>query len=132
MNKRRVLLAGDLLWATLVFVLCALPSSAFPDIRLFAFPHADKVVHLFLFFVMSFLLRAGISARTGCNLARATLITILACITYGGIIEILQGALFHRGAEWLDLLADTIGAIAGSLASIAMARLRAKKKNPRR
>jgi VanZ family protein len=43
-------------------------------------------------------------------------------VAYGGLIEILQDRYFQRGGEWLDLLADAVGAVVGTVASIAVRR----------
>ncbi|AMR78132.1 VanZ family protein [Cupriavidus nantongensis] len=39
----------------------------------------------------------------------------LGLVAYGGVIELLQGQTGYREADWLDLLADTVG-VAAALA----------------
>ncbi|MNT88874.1 hypothetical protein D3C72_2294960 [compost metagenome] len=38
---------------------------------------------------------------------------LLALVVYGGVIELLQGMTAYREADWLDLVADTGGILAG-------------------
>jgi VanZ family protein len=110
MNARRSLFLRNVAWAIVVFALCAVPGSVMPG-RM-AIPHADKVVHFTLFLVMGFLARGAWRGGTW----RVGLLVVLGCAAYGGLIEVLQERYFHRGGEWLDLLADVAGAVAGCLA----------------
>ncbi|SLN27550.1 hypothetical protein ROA7450_01109 [Roseovarius albus] len=48
-------------------------------------------------------------------------------VLYGGAIEMIQPA-FERGAEWLDLLADSLGALAGVAPGQLRARIRARSR----
>ncbi|MDR1274250.1 MAG: VanZ family protein [Odoribacteraceae bacterium] len=121
MTKRNAFLALVILWATVIFTLCAIPSSSFPSTRV-AIPHADKIVHFFMFLVMSVLLHGELRSRARLRRAWACVITILACVAYGGLIEVLQDRYFQRGGEWLDLLADAVGAVIGTLTSVATRR----------
>ena len=41
--------------------------------------------------------------------------TIIGLIAYGMLIELLQGMTAHRYAEWGDVLANTVGTLAGIL-----------------
>ncbi|MBC5619980.1 MULTISPECIES: VanZ family protein [Butyricimonas] len=109
---KHVLLWCNLLWAGVIFFLCAIPSSSIPDPKL-NIPHLDKVVHFGMFFIMSVFLcdalRHKLSSRA------CYLIAIGFSFAYGGLIEILQYKYFHRGGDWWDLLADVLGGIAGCL-----------------
>jgi len=44
---------------------------------------------------------------------RLALWVVVGVISYGGVIELIQPA-FGRTAEWLDLLADGVGAVIGA------------------
>ena len=47
---------------------------------------------------------------------KAKLYSLLICIFYGGLIEILQGTIFiERSADWFDFLADGVGSLVGLL-----------------
>lgn len=52
---------------------------------------------------------------------RSALWVILAAIAYGALIEGIQPT-FGRSAEWADLLADAVGAIAGAGIGVVIAR----------
>jgi VanZ family protein len=126
MTTRRSLLPRAIAWAIVILVLCAIPSSAIPVTRV-TIPGADKLVHFLLFLVMGFLARGELRERARLGTWPAFALSLLACTAYGGMIEILQENFFHRGGEWLDLLADTAGAIAGNLARLPLER--GKKRN---
>lgn len=78
-------------------------------------PHLDKWVHGAVYGVFLFLLLMGWrrhrSALTLSNYSAA----IMVAVSYGGIMEILQLLSEERSFEWLDIAANTIGAIVGSI-----------------
>ena len=88
-------------------------------LRLFPFLHGfaymDKLVHAGLHGVLATLLWwTGVAWSRAKQLrwtARHALMIVLLCAAYGGLIELLQAAFTTtRGAEWLDELANTMGA----------------------
>jgi len=67
----------------------------------------DKLSHLVTYFVLAgwFGLLAG---------NRAILLwTLVAVIAFGGLIELLQALTPYRQADWVDMLANSSGALAG-------------------
>lgn len=48
-------------------------------------------------------------------------VVLLLAIAYGGLIELIQ-PLVGRSAEWVDLLADALGALAGAGLGLALRR----------
>ena len=93
----------------------------FGDTEMPHIPGIDKVVHACMFGGLTFVgeldcsrwrikrrnLR-GDAALVGWHLAA---VIALASIAFGGAIELLQGAMhMGRGADWLDWLADAVGA----------------------
>ena len=65
----------------------------------------DKSNHLLAFAVMAWL---------GCKaFPQRVAIVLLSLLAYGALIEILQSFTPTRSAEWLDLLADGLGILAG-------------------
>jgi len=81
----------------------------------------DKVGHALAF--------AGLAALVAFALAKLPLRRRLmsaasASTAVGGLLELVQSALPYRSAEWLDLLADAIGAVLGALVLASFARLR--------
>ncbi|MFW2590124.1 VanZ family protein [Sagittula sp. SSi028] len=54
---------------------------------------------------------------------RLTPWVLLIAVGYGGLIEVIQ-PWFGRQADWMDLVADAVGATAGAGIGYALARLR--------
>jgi VanZ family protein len=104
---------ATLAWALIILVLCAIPGRDLPNISWLALLAFDKWVHAGIFFVLVLLfLRANVlelqsrvtSARLG----------LAAVIVYGGLLEVMQGALFEeRTADIYDFIANTFGAVLG-------------------
>jgi VanZ family protein len=109
------------LWALVIFILCAMPSSLVPG-GTRSIPHVDKIVHFGLFFVMGVLSCGELRSRTRLGWWWTLALSVIICTIYGGLIEILQERYFHRGGEWLDLLADVAGAVAGAFVYILLRR----------
>ena len=89
-----------ILWTVLIFVLCTLPSEHLPK-------NNDKTNHLLAF--------AGFTFFWLFHASRYWLILLIA-VVYGIGIEFWQATLpasFHRGFEWYDALADSIGGVMG-------------------
>jgi VanZ family protein len=80
------------------------------------FPHADKVIHFGMFFVLTAVLIYEFVIRNkkiAYPSRQFLFVCILFPIAFGGIIEILQEAFFKpRSAEWLDWAADITGVLA--------------------
>ncbi|MBF6991330.1 MULTISPECIES: VanZ family protein [Cupriavidus] len=65
----------------------------------------DKSNHLLAFGVLALLGRRAFAGH-GLSL-------LLVLVVYGGVIELLQGMTAYREADWLDLVADACGVLAG-------------------
>ena len=105
MVYRKTWLAAGWLLILLIGYLSLTPSPPTPLV----FPHADKLEHLVAYALLMGWFCQIYSAR------RQRIYLALACIAYGGIIELLQGWGGHRYAEWADLLADSLGVALGWL-----------------
>ncbi len=68
------------------------------------FEHIAAYIALSLLFVLSFK-----------NRNKVIIISIIICTMYGGLMEVLQG-ITGRNPGFIDLLADLIGSIIGSMA----------------
>jgi len=93
-----------------VTVLSLLPSRDLPDVPMF--PHADKVIHFFMYGFMAFFLCWASPGKTATRLIHYTGI-ILFCTAYGMLMEFLQGTLaqLDRTFSWNDGAANLAGAI---------------------
>ena len=99
--------AAVLVCGVAILVVSVIPVSGGPDI-----PYLDKVVHLCQYWLFAWLLVQAI--RTGGLRERDYLVLAwVYAASYGLLIEIIQGFLPWRSADWADALANAIGAAAG-------------------
>ncbi len=71
----------------------------------------DKVIHTFIFMVLTLLMIVGFRKQHKFNKLRtnAVLSTIVICSLYGFLIELIQLFLPYRSVEFADILADLVG-----------------------
>ncbi len=101
----------SIIWAVIILIGCTikvdLPHDEDPT--KFHIPHADKIVHFGIFFILSALI--GFEKKI---LKTSDKIKIILIGTvYGILIEIIQYFIPWRGFDYFDMLADSIGAICG-------------------
>lgn len=78
------------------------------DIRL-----SDKAMHALMYALLALSLAAALF-RNRHAAWRTALLSILGTTLYGALLELLQATCTRtRSGEWLDVLADLIGALAG-------------------
>ncbi|PQJ11668.1 hypothetical protein CJD36_007690 [Flavipsychrobacter stenotrophus] len=107
-----------ILWTLLILLGCFMPSRSVPKVDV---PLIDKWVHFAFFGGFSFFwLCTNPSVKT----ARLVTISIIA-IAFGSLIEILQGAFpsLGRASEFMDAVADSIGALIGIVLFVACSRI---------
>ncbi len=107
-----------MLWALLIFILCAIPGHDIPHVSFLELLEFDKFVHAGLFFVLVALLAKGFSMQdTVPSLKRFPLPSaFVICVTYGGALELMQGAFFsERTADIYDFIANSFGSVVGWL-----------------
>lgn len=107
-----ILLGRNIIWATVIFILCTLPGDSIPNPHL-NIPHLDKAVHFGMFFIMAVLLCNELEYQTQFRLRKIYAITVFIAFLYGGAIEVLQQHCFSRSGDVWDLVADVVGAVAG-------------------
>jgi VanZ family protein len=96
-----------LLWTIIISILTLLPGKDLPKVDIVNF---DKIAHLGVFFALNLLYLRWL-AKSNHHISRILSITMI-CIAYGGIIEILQGALYtDRYADIYDFIFNTLGCI---------------------
>jgi VanZ family protein len=71
---------------------------------------SDKLKHISAFAALAVVARLC-GRPTGLNL----LVVVGGLLLYGGLIEIVQTQLPYRSGDWLDLVADSLGIVLGSL-----------------
>ena len=97
-------------WALIIFILCATPGQYIPSASWLELLSFDKWVHAGIFFVLSSLhLITAAKNKKG----RALLLAGIAlCITYGGLLEVMQAKCFsNRSADWQDFVANSVGCL---------------------
>ena len=93
--------------AIAILYFSVIPIGPGPDV-----PYLDKVVHLCQYWLFAWLLVQTI--RAGRLKERDYLILAwIYAASYGLLIEVIQGFLPWRSADWADALANAIGAAAG-------------------
>lgn len=105
-----------LLWALLILILCGLPGTSFPRLSFLDWLRPDKIVHLILFGVQSYLFILGFikQDRYSSLQSHAERYGVLSSIAYGCLIEILQATIFiGRSGDVRDAIADALGALIG-------------------
>lgn len=105
-----------ILWAVVIFILCAIPGDDLPTTPFFNIPHFDKMVHAFLYAVLEYLLMFGFTKQYYSNkiLKCALGMSLILNISYGAVIEILQGTIFiERSTDIFDIMANASGAFFG-------------------
>ncbi len=111
--KFRYLLPA-ILWSVIIFFIIAIRGSRIPDSALFYIPHFDKLLHAGIFFVLSILLLWGLIKQKKNKKAIPYIITLLFCVIYGGVTEIIQHFFVDgRSGEIADFAANTIGSLIG-------------------
>lgn len=82
----------------------------------------DKLNHVLAFAGPCF---AGLAALPRADLRRGLLLGA-ALAAYGGGLELLQGLMPPRNADWADLLADALGVLLGAAVYVAATRVVAR------
>ncbi|MEZ2441951.1 VanZ family protein [Chitinophaga sp. RCC_12] len=103
-----------ILWIILILVLCTLPGKDIPSNTFFDKIHFDKFVHFGLFGGIVLFLSLGIYWQKK-HISAGTLVLLVICAAgYGLAIEFIQEYwAIGRSFDMFDVLADTLGAIAG-------------------
>jgi len=114
----------NIIWAAIIFILCAVPGDELPKTNAIQIPHFDKIVHYGMFFIMGIFLMAEFRIQTKLKRVTILIISILLIGIYGGAIEFLQQNYFvNRSGDYMDLLADILGSITGIFFFVFLTRL---------
>lgn len=108
----------SIIWAIFILVLCTIPGNQINKVKFIDIPHLDKFVHFFFYFVFTLLLISENNKQRTLRKVSVDAILIAATISlsYGALIEILQKVLIiNRGADIMDLIANTFGFLLAAL-----------------
>jgi len=106
-------LLAAIVWTLIIFILCSTPGHFIPTTNWLELLSFDKFVHASIFFILSCLwLIVGFKSNK-LSLINVIFI-ILVCISYGGLLEIMQAKVFsERSGDWLDFIANSFGCLIG-------------------
>jgi VanZ family protein len=76
-----------------------------------SFVATDKLLHALAFAGLAVLALFGLSSG---SLRRRQVVAVCLSTGAGGLLELIQLALPYRSGDWLDLLADAVGALVGA------------------
>ena len=94
-------------WTTLIFYFCL---EEVPSVPKFTFQYKDKVAHFIFYFVFVYFWTKSLKTKY----LNYILIVLFLAVTTGILIEFLQENLTrNRTFDWYDVIANSIGAIAG-------------------
>jgi VanZ family protein len=99
----------------LILIASTIPSSEVKKVTWFSIPNFDKIVHLGMYFCFSFVLIFDISKhKPDFSKLKIYSISVLVALSYGGLLEIIQGTLTKsRSADIFDFLFNIAGALIG-------------------
>jgi hypothetical protein len=99
-----------IIWALIIFILCATPGQYIPSANWLDLLSVDKLVHAGIFFTQCFLLFAVVFKY---NQPRGMLyVYLFSAILYGVSLELMQAYVFsNRTADWKDIVANSFGCL---------------------
>ena len=106
-----------LVWALLIAVLCLTPGTALPAWQWADLLRVDKLVHTLMFAVLTVLVARGVRDlhANALPFPKVLLIAGGVSVLYGATMEVLQEIPgLNRRGDVIDLIANTVGAIAGA------------------
>ncbi len=112
-TDKYVFLPLKIYW-TILFILTTIPGNSLPK----TIKISDKIEHLVAYSILAFLLSFAIHFKKKFSPTKIFIWCIILVSLYGGFDEIHQMFIPMRSAEWLDFLADFIGAILGTAIAI--------------
>ncbi len=99
-----------ILWALIIFGLCATPGQYIPSADWLELLSFDKFVHGGMFFILTTLLL--LVAFQYKQTKTALFIYFISAVSYGALLELMQATCFsNRSADWKDIVANTFGCV---------------------
>ena len=115
-------------FAIFIFIISAVPGQDVPELPFWNF---DKLVHAAIYFCLAAIFYFDLQklARHGFWRRHVHAVVFFSCISYGGMLELLQAYVFiDRTGSWFDLLANALGVVAaGALVNAIKPTLRRSK-----
>jgi VanZ family protein len=100
------------LWAIVVLILTLVTGVKNANLE---FSITDKLVHIAMFTILSFMLIVGFSKQSDNNYLKfnAEKSSVLICVFFGLFVELIQYFTPCRSFSWHDVIANAIGAFFG-------------------
>ena len=100
----------SILWAILIFVLCATPGQYIPSEKWLELIGFDKLIHASIFFILLSLV--FLKAFKHQQSTFVFVMTFIFAFFYGVILEFMQANYFsNRSADFYDIAANTAGCV---------------------
>lgn len=113
--KRYIL---SIIFLIIITIASVMRVSAFPQVDI---PNVDKPIHFFMYALLTFCLLFDHSHHFSRSFSRwSYLVLPLVSIGYGGIMELVQALLPYRSCSIYDFIANTIGALIGTVVFILL------------
>ena len=98
-------------WAIVIALLTLFPAKHLPNVVTWDFLHFDKVIHIGMFGILTFLLIIGFKKQFRYMNLRyyAIRASLGIAFLYGVLVEIVQEYVPNRGFQLGDILADAVG-----------------------
>ncbi|MDT8316450.1 MAG: VanZ family protein [bacterium] len=103
-------------YAILIFFLSSLSTPSplpIPDIFM-----ADKLIHFIEYAIFAFLLFSAL--YEGMDVKKAAFLSVIMAAIYGATDEFHQYFVAHRDSDLFDLLADSLGGVAGAASGVLL------------
>ena len=98
-------------WAVVIFILCCTPGKYVPTAHWLDLLSFDKLVHAGIFFTLAALWFLYLIKKARANSGMIAIV-LVACILYGGFLEIMQAKVFsQRSGDWADFIANSVGCL---------------------
>lgn len=113
---------ASMAWSIALALGMLLPSDSIPESKLLS---NDKLVHLGVFLIYTLLWSFGLhglEARKGIKI-KVLILALTISIVYGAILEFLQQFVPGRMTDIYDLLANTLGAVMGTIVFITFTKI---------
>jgi VanZ family protein len=112
-------------WIIVVLIAIASPGQDLPDIN--TIPYFDKIVHIILFGLVTFLVNRSMTAR-GVSQKYAAILSLVGSAAYAGLAEIIQLFVPGRDCSIYDFYAGLIGALLALMVIYLMKSIQGKKR----
>jgi VanZ family protein len=109
-----------IIWFIISTILLALPGNDLPQTSFFNFPYFDKIVHFFMFFLLTFFFSLPFTLPQHRQAIKQWLVSIaIYVLAYGVLMEFVQKYWVQgRSFDLTDIFFDGMGSLAGMLVII--------------